>query len=833
MTAPSTRDGKAPAAAPAASAPATPRGGEPQAEGLVRAIEQFVTTVLGEQLSSMLDGADDILFEMAEKAPTNSEQRLYFDTLRIIRLERPRLMRTFADNLKQTLADGRLERATAGIDVEDLDSWSIQGVDEAEENVAVSNLESKVATLYQQELFELENRLETLSESTHDSVSPALASPKRIFDAFRYTMRGLDVEFPVKLVIYKLAEKSLIGNLKQVYTGANQMLSARGFEPRRTSRPATRQPVSGPGPAQGQPQPREDDYMPGVADTLPRHDGPPDRDVGMAAAINTPQMPYLQPTGPGAWPAGLSASRLLAGLAPMSGMPGPGLPRQAMPAHGMQPQGMPMQGMPMMQGMPLQGMPAQGMPLQGVPPQAMPVYSDSQLAGEMATALDSMARGRPVSNWMPAPNLALAGRMFDSLYQDKHLPDTCRPLLQRLQYPVMKTALADPSFFNTPSHPVRKLVHEVFDMLVGSDPGPDEVKRLSDMIENLLSSVEVDAAALSTPAARAPAVTDTEAEAFLADQEARMAGHRQRTVERVRRLVAQELQMRTAARYLPDSLRPLLLSGFAPLLAVNVLQGGMNGIPWQESLKLLDRVLDSLDPAQQATPERRRAVENQIAADVYIRLTDVGLAPEKVERLITTLAQTYRLLAQQPQAPIAPAPAAPAPARIEAPIAPLASAPPGAAAEPEPAESEPAPRMLVMPPPAPAPTPQSLAQAARPSPEVRAKASAQQALTAILTVGSWFQVWDSGHQQQRWLKLHAYFPAQDIILFDDFLGENHLRIRASTFTHDLIAKRSAPVDPNPAVQRSLDMLAPLADTMPQPEPPVWQASAPQEGATVH
>ncbi|HUP92217.1 MAG TPA: DUF1631 family protein, partial [Solimonas sp.] len=528
---------------------------------------------------------------------------------------------------------------------------------------------------------------------------------------------------------------------------------------------------------------------------------------GMAAVVNTPPPPYLQPTGPGARPEGLSASRLLAGLASMAGPAGHPLPPQAIPVYTMP-----------------QGMPAYGVPAQGLP-DGVPTYSDSQLAGEMASALDSMARGRPVGNWMPAPNLALAGRMFDSLYQDKHLPEPCKPLLQRLQYPVMKTALADPSFFSTPNHPVRKLVHEVFDMLVGANPGPEEVKRLSDMIENLLASVEVDPASLSTPAARAPAVSDLEAEAFLADQETRMAGHRQRTVERVRRLVAQELQMRTAARYLPDALRPLLLSGFAPLLAVNVLQGGMNGIPWQESLKLLDRVLDTLDPAQQLAPERRRAVENQIAADVYIRLTDVGLAPEKVERLITTLSETYRLLAKQP-APVAAAPPAP----IEPRSAPPAAAAPGAATAPVPVPVAP------MPAPAPAaaaPSPQALAQSARPSPEARAKAAAQQALTAILTVGSWFQVWDSGHQQQRWLKLHAYFPAQDVILFDDFLGENHLRIRASSFTHDLIGKRSAPVDPNPAVLRSLDMLAPLADTMPAPEPPVWQASGQQEGATVH
>lgn len=109
---------------------------------------------------------------------------------------------------------------------------------------------------------------------------------------------------------------------------------------------------------------------------------------------------------------------------------------------------------------------------------------------------------------------------------------------------------------------------------------------------------------------------------------------------------------------------------------------------------------------------------------------------------------------------------------------------------------------------------------------MRARAAARHALTTVLSIGSWFQVWDASHDQRRWLKLHGYFPAQDAIVFTDFLGENNLKIRIGPFTHDLIAGRSAPVDPNPTVRRALGLLPPIAAEFPaSDDKPQWAPAA--------
>ena len=689
-----------------------------QSENLVRALEQFMSTIIGDQLTAMLDSADEILFEMAEKAGNGNEQRLYFDALRVIRIERARLLRTFQDNLQQAFAAGRNERSAAGIDLDDMDNWSIQGSEETEEIVAAANLESKASALYQKELFELENRLETLSSRSAQEVSPKLIAPARIFDAFRHTVKGLEVEFPIKQVIYRLAERSLLGNLGQVYTGANQMLEARGYEPSRYRPPSSRAEATPSTPA----------AAPAPADAMG------------AAGASAGGSAYAPPGGGGggagasstAWPSGLSASRLMEGLA-TAGKPGG----------------------------------------------AVQSYTDSHLAQDIGAALDAMSQGRPYSGWIPPSNVALTGQMFDTLYQDRQLPEAARPLLRRLQYPVMKTALADSSFFSNPQHPVRKLVHDIHGMLASADSASEqEIGRLADLIEHLLRQFEVAPERLNRSAERAPAVSEEQADQFLAEQKERQAAHRAQILEKVRRLVAQELKLRTSAHRVPETVMPLLLSGFGPLLAVNVLRGGMRGIPWKESIALLERVLASIEPGL-LPHEHQSAEEAEIVTSITERLIGIGLPHEKVQKLVAALLEIY-----QKQA-------------LEQAVHPVVGL-----------------NTAVPPPPPPV------------SPEVQAAAAAQQALSVILTTGSWFQVWDAPNNQRRWLKLHAYMPARDAIVFDDFTGENHLRIQASTLIRDLIAGRSAPVDPNPAVQRSLTLLSPLAAMLPASDATtVWQPAA--------
>src|SRR3546814_2241687 len=71
---------------------------------IVQALHEMAVTVLGEQLRTMFEKADDILFDSAEKAQSSDEQRLYLDTMRIVRVQRATIIKAFQDSLENALS---------------------------------------------------------------------------------------------------------------------------------------------------------------------------------------------------------------------------------------------------------------------------------------------------------------------------------------------------------------------------------------------------------------------------------------------------------------------------------------------------------------------------------------------------------------------------------------------------------------------------------------------------------------------------------------------------------------------------------------------------------
>ncbi len=72
---------------------------------LYRTLLEHITLCLNEELSSMIgqvfDGADDMLFQLAENADSNEDQSSYFDTMRMLRIERNQVCQLFAKHIQE------------------------------------------------------------------------------------------------------------------------------------------------------------------------------------------------------------------------------------------------------------------------------------------------------------------------------------------------------------------------------------------------------------------------------------------------------------------------------------------------------------------------------------------------------------------------------------------------------------------------------------------------------------------------------------------------------------------------------------------------------------
>src|SRR5689334_18683992 len=88
---------------------------------ILLALEQMASGLMTEQLRVMFEGADDLLFEMAEKVRKGPEQQAFLDAMRIVRVQRPRMVKAFQEALHAALVAGDDPAANTDVDLDNLD----------------------------------------------------------------------------------------------------------------------------------------------------------------------------------------------------------------------------------------------------------------------------------------------------------------------------------------------------------------------------------------------------------------------------------------------------------------------------------------------------------------------------------------------------------------------------------------------------------------------------------------------------------------------------------------------------------------------------------------
>ena len=391
-------------------------------------------------------------------------------------------------------------------------------------------------------------------------------------------------------------------------------------------------------------------------------------------------------------------------------------------------------------------------------------YTDGILAQEVTHILSAYAQGRrpQAPAWLPPENVALVARMFDGYYRDPRLPDNLKPMLAKLQMPVMKMALADPRFFTDPQHPARRTINDLFEMLLQfgaaeAAPSPQMVNELQGLVDAVGQAFNLDPARLRAES-RDP-VDDRTAESFLREQEEQQQKKNRARIERVRRIVSYELKRRIGDRRIAPGVMRLMLSGFGPLLCLDYIRNGIEGASWTQTMRLVDRVLASLEPTH-ATAEARAAEEAEIVATISRRLANIGFSEERLEEIISGLLQAYLELAKHPPRPAAPAADVTSPSSAEPPKLPL--------------EQE-----------------------------------LQGLLSILLVPGAWFTLWDPAAQTKHWVRVRGYYPAQDNVMFGHYMEERYLRMRATAFATALVEGHASAIDPSPELQSAIARLAEL------------------------
>ena len=189
----------------------------------------------------------------------------------------------------------------------------------------------------------------------------------------------------------------------------------------------------------------------------------------------------------------------------------------------------------------------------------------------------------------------VVGSLFDQILSDSRVPPQMARQIARLQLPVLRVALSDPSFFSTRRHPVRRFVNRIASLACAFEdfddgPGRQFLARVSELVQEIIEGdfdqVEVYAAKL------------TLLEAFIAEQ---TQGDVQSNGAAATLLDGKESELRVQQRYMQQ-----LQKALAPVAMDDYLRDFLSQV-WSQALALVAR--RDGPTAERAQRMRRAAIE--------------------------------------------------------------------------------------------------------------------------------------------------------------------------------------------------------------------------------
>lgn len=553
---------------------------------------------LKQAMQALFDNADDTLFEMADRASSNSEQNAFFEAMRDLRLKRKTIERGFLQRVFESFATlNQYEIGAAPVlDTVSTDALSLVHNDTLEENVALDTMVSRVMHRDGLALGHLTTRLNAvISKKLDDKTNPL--GPRLLCEQFLAACEGLGVEIRVKLIILKLFEKHVLGDLDQLYADANQQLVEAGVLPElKSAPPARRQPGRSPA---------------GAARTA-REDGAESRGAAATGYADEGVQEVF-----GALQELLSQVRGSAVL-----------PRREIPADAV-----PISSNDLMR---LLSHLQQHFPVGGQ--QVSDDYDlRNQLEGLLTRVSAKSGKARVVGE-VDEDVINLVAMLFEFILDDRTLPDSLKALIGRLQIPMLKVAVLDKTFFSRGSHPARRLLNEIATAALGWNAQGDEQRdalyqRIEQVVQRLLNDFTDDPAIFSDVLAEFIAFTgDEKRRSELLEQRTRDAEEGRAKAELARQQVEQALNSRLLGKVLPEVVVRLLQEGWSKVLQLTCLKHGAESAEWVSALAVMDDLIWSVEP-HESPEDRLRLLE--LVPSLLKSLRD-GLASAAIDPFVTS-----------------------------------------------------------------------------------------------------------------------------------------------------------------------------------------------------
>lgn len=519
---------------------------------------------LKEALQELFDNADDTLFDMADRAQSNSEQNNFFEAMRDLRLKRKSIERAFLDKFYDAFLRLGQYQVSEPVIVTPVsfDKLSLVHNDDLEKTVAVDAMVTKVLSRDGTALAQLTTRLNQLvTQPLTNEANPM--GPAMLCDYFLQAGRSLGVGIKVKLIVLKLFEKYVLADTDDLYSEANQLLIATGILPELKAVPARRSTDRSARPGRSV-ESFADPLLAQTADKL---------DKGVQDAFSALQELLLQVRG------------------------------NLVPRHEASAEARPISSQDLLRLL--------SHMQQYVPSSEMPEDFDLRNQLEQLLTRVSVKSGKfRVVGVGDEDVINLIAMLFEFILDDRNLPPSLRALIGRLQIPMLKVAVIDKSFFSRGSHPARRLLNEIASAALGWG-GRDDYQRdslyvrVEQIVQRLLNDFVDDPAIFSELLVDFLAFTsDERRRSELLEQRTRDAEEGRARAELARQRVQQELNQRLLGKVLPEVVVRLLQEAWSKVLLLTCLKHGDDSLEWEAGLAAMDDLVWSVELHEE--PEARQ-----------------------------------------------------------------------------------------------------------------------------------------------------------------------------------------------------------------------------------
>ena len=581
----------------------------------IEGCRQVAAWMLPQLLEGMFEKLDDTLFELSNQKDSDGLQLACFEAMRVIRREREHIESNCQSRVLQIfdgfwqLGDVSLAKGMeAGEDYENL---SLVEDDVLEETLAIANMIAKTENRYYREIYALEQRFGSLAHGKHVDQNSNPLSPAIICDAFRRALSNLEIELPVKLVIYKMFDREVMAYLGGMYDGINDVLARAGILPKLTPR-VKKNPVS---PAVGRSQGTAGEGVSAgmVSDAGGRGVVSGDSDQALFKTIeellNQRRGAVLAPGTMVTKLPVVETDRLVSALSNLQQ-----LGVAAFHSNNYSES-------------------------KEIPPAELRTYLVKELKiGQGASATGSLSRDDELV-------IDVISMLFDFILEDHNLPDAMRALLGRLQIPMVKVALIDANFFRQRLHPARCLLNNLAQAALGwSDDGDRSERSLYGKIESIvgrvLSGFENDVEFFEELNKELDEFLEMERRSSkVAEERAAQVVRGKEQLEYSRQQVEGEIASRVQSYgATPRVVLELVEDGWKNVLLLIALRKGSESQEMEAALTLLDHLLWSVVPKRDHE-ERHKLLQMipGLLKGLRRHLTDISYDQHKMIRLFKEL----------------------------------------------------------------------------------------------------------------------------------------------------------------------------------------------------